>query len=121
MIIDISDSTFKDILNDEKLFLPIRWDGSDFSSALGELFNYYIKKFETLIPDSTNDFHRVKANIKDIKRTCGLINKAVDHYLNGFPSKAYSSFERAMILLMDTPLKIYQKSIIEQFKTPSTR
>lgn len=121
MIIDISDSTFKSILNDENLFLPIRWDCSNFSYTLGDLFNYYIKKLETLIPDSANDLNCAKSYIRDIKKTCGLINKAVEHYLNGFPSKAYSAFKRTMTLLMDNPLKIYQKSIIEQFKTPSTR
>ena len=47
MILDISSSTFKDIMNDENLFLPIRWDGLDFLSTLDSLFNYYIKKLET--------------------------------------------------------------------------
>lgn len=42
MIFDISDATFRNVLNDERLFLPIRWNGSDFSSTLNCLFNCYI-------------------------------------------------------------------------------
>ena len=30
MILGISDTNFKKILNDEQLFLPIQWDGIDF-------------------------------------------------------------------------------------------
>jgi len=31
MILDISDSAFKKIFDEENLFLPIRWDGTDFA------------------------------------------------------------------------------------------
>ena len=54
-------------------------------------------------------------NVESINLICCLLLKAVDHYLNGFPSKAYSSLEQVMDLLMDKPLKIYQKSVMEQF------
>ncbi len=43
-------------------------------------------------------------------------SKTVSHYLNGFLSKAYSSFERSMNIFMDRPLRIYQKSVTEQFE-----
>lgn len=115
MIIDISDSTFKDILNDKSLYLPIRWNGSDFASTLGNLFNHYINQIELLSNKSSNNFNPINVNIKDIKRVCGLLLRTVNHYLNGFPSKAYSSLERVMDLLTNKPLKIYQKSVLEQF------
>lgn len=121
MILDISDSSFKKVLNDKKLYLPIRWNGSDFNATLDKLFNHYIKQIE-LLPDEKDGFYdRVRANLKDIKRVCGLLIKAVNHYHNGFPSKAYASFERAMNLLMVTPLKIYQKSVMEQFEFSGSR
>lgn len=121
MIIDISDSSFRKVLNDKELYLPIRWNGSDFNTTLDKLFSHYIKQIE-LLPDENSSFdHRVRVNVKDIKRVCGLLLKAVNHYHNGFPAKAYSSFERAMNLLMETPLKIYQKSVLEQFELPSDR
>jgi len=31
MILDVSDAAFKNKLNDKKLYLPIRWNGSDFA------------------------------------------------------------------------------------------
>lgn len=116
MILDISDASFKKLLNDKELYLPIRWNGFDFSATLNNLFDHYIKQIETLPNKKEHLYHPAHANLEDIKRVCGLLIRAVNHYLNGFPSKAYSSFERAMTVLMDKPLKIYQKSVIEQFE-----
>ena len=45
MILDISDSAFKNILNDDQLFLPIRWNGVDFSETL-EKHNAAVKTFQ---------------------------------------------------------------------------
>lgn len=118
MILDISDATFKNVLNDKGLYLPIRWNGSDFATALDNLFIHYIKQIELLSSERGHFYNPIQANVKDIKRVCGLLTKAVNHYLNGFPSKAYTSFERAMKILMNKPLKIYQKSVMEQFETP---
>lgn len=121
MILDISDASFKNMLNDKELYLPIRWNGSDFATTLDNLFNHYIKQFELLSNEKDHLYNPIRANVKDIKRVCGLLIKAVNHYFNGFPSKAYASFERAMDLLMDKPLKIYQKSVMEQFEIPGDR
>lgn len=116
MILDISDSTFKNVLNDKSLYLPIRWNGSDFASTLDNLLNHYINQIESLSNENSNHYNLINVNVKDIKRVCGLLLRTVNHYLNGFPSKAYSSLERVMGLLMDKPLKIYQKSVMEQFE-----
>lgn len=121
MIFDISDSNFKNILNDEALYLPIRWNGSDFSATLNNLLNHYIKQLENLSNVSLPSHNSIRVDLKDIKRVCGLLIRAVNHYLNGFPAKAYSSFERAMDLLMINPLRIYQKSVMEQFEVPGNR
>lgn len=112
MILDISNSEFKKLFEDKKLFLPIRWDGYDFLHTLNGLFDYYIKKLD-LLPD---DGHDIRVDTEVVKRACGLLSKAVSHYLNGFPSKAYSSFERSMNIFMGRPLRIYQKSVTEQFE-----
>lgn len=121
MILDISDATFKKVLNDKELYLPIRWNGSDFATTLDNLFNHYIKQIKLLPSEKGHLYNPIQVNIKDIKRVCGLLTKAVNHYLNGFPSKAYTSFERAIKLLMGKPLKIYQKSVMEQFEIPGYR
>lgn len=121
MILDISDASFKNVLNDKELYLPIRWNGSDFAATLNNLLNHYINQIELLPNERDYLYDSVQVNVKDIKRECGLLTKAVNHYLNGFPSKAYTSFEQAMKILMDKPLKIYQKSIMEQFEIPENR
>ena len=59
--------------------------------------------------------NHVKVNITKIKSLCGSLNKVMTHYLNGFPSNAYISFNEVMNILMDNPLKIYQKSSTELF------
>lgn len=115
MILDISDDSFKDILNDKQFYLPIRWDGVDFASTLDRLFNHYIKRLEMMRNKEERFFSHIRINVKDIKRVNGLLIRAVNNYLNGFPSKSYATFERVMDLLMQTPLKIYQKSVMEQF------
>ena len=48
MIIDISNSQFKQIFNDERLYLPIRWAGDDFASVLEELYHLYQKRIDKL-------------------------------------------------------------------------
>lgn len=117
MILDISDVSFKNVLNDEKLFLPIRWDGADFNITLDNLFNYYIQQLE-LIEEKEGYYttRHINLDIKKIKRVCGLLKRAVEYYLNGFPSKSYKTFEKVMQIMMDKPLQIYQKSVLEQFE-----
>lgn len=115
MILDISDATFKNILNDKSLYLPIRWDGNDFSSTLNSLFNHYINCLEMLSSEKPIYGVAVRVNVENIKKVCGLIIKAVNDYLNGFPSKSYTSFNKIMSILMEQPLRVYQKSAMEQF------
>lgn len=120
MIIDISDSTFKNILKDERLYLPIRWDGNDFSTTLSVLFNHYMKKLE-YAENEKGSYSSTHIDIHKIKRVCGLIIKSVDYYFNGFPSKSYETFNRAMQILMHNPLKVYQKSVMEHFEKSYNR
>lgn len=63
-----------------------------------------------------NNGHDVRIDSKVVKKAYGYLLKAVAHYLNGFPSKAYKSFHDSMKFFMNTPLRIYQKSAIEQFE-----
>lgn len=54
-------------------------------------------------------------DVKGIKRVAGWLIKSTNDYLDGFPAKASLRFQRAMEVLVQTPLKIYQKSVMEQF------
>lgn len=83
-----------------------------FLQTLNGLFDYYIKKLD-LLPNNGYD---VRVDSKVVKRACGYLSKAVAHYLNGFPSKAYSSFKSAMNIFMDKPLKIYQKVLLNNLR-----
>ena len=118
MIIDISDSTFKEIFTDERLFLPIRWDGLDFSDTLEKLLDIYIEHVKKFVPqnemaDQSSDLSSIIVQIEYIKE---LLLESVRYYLNGFPARAFHFFKHAMSILMQTPLEIYQKSVLEQFE-----
>lgn len=110
MTFDISDENFRKLFNDQQLYLPIKWDGQDFSKALKELYAHYIDKLS-----ATDLFwcEKIKENIHNIKRICNLIDRSVSHYLNGFPSKSYRTFCRSMNVLWNKPLEIFQKTSVE--------
>lgn len=114
MILDISNSTFRQIFNDPRLYLPIQWDGIDFEGTLEKLFNVYISNIDRNITADAHKSESTKTS-HSIKQICGFIKKSIGSYLDGFPSKAYSELEKAMNVLVRTPLRIYQKSIFEQF------
>ena len=107
MILDISDLSFRKIFDDPSFYLPIRWDGNDFAKTLGELFECYILKTQAMYP---------KANVKDIRRDCDLIIRAVKHYLNGYPDKAYNSIENLMPRMMSSSVRNYFQMEIDEFQ-----
>ena len=116
MILDISDSAYRNILNDEQLFLPIRWNGDSFPETLDSLFSRYIRRLEEVFANGPSNHNNAHTYVKEIKRITGLLIKTTNHYLNGFPAKAFSTFEKVMGILAQTPLKVYQKSVIKASK-----
>jgi len=108
MILDISDFAFKQIFEDQRLHLPIQWDGVDFTGTLGKLFNTYIGSFDRILAkeDKRGDKSQSTHSVKQI---CGLIRNSVGSYLDGFPSKAYIELEKAMHLLVRTPVEDLSK------------
>jgi len=72
------------------------------------------------------DEQRSKYNwrcLENIEMVCSSILKAVNHYFNGFPSKAYDCFEDVMRILMVESYwqKIWlQKAIVTSFSTTTT-
>lgn len=67
MIFDISDANFRDILNKEKFYLPIRWDGANFSMTLEKLFDSYIKELE-IYADNPNIYRNgIRIDMKKSK------------------------------------------------------
>lgn len=121
MILDISDTSFKNILDDKELYLPIRWNGSDFESTLDNLFNHYIHQIELSAVGQVGNYGDIEVDVKEVQRVCRLLRKTVEYYLNGFPAKAYSTFGKVMTVLMREPLKVYRKSVTEQFEDSGNR
>lgn len=105
MIIDISSNEFKNIFKNEKLHLPIRWNGDDFIKSLKRLYSDY----HDLVMESYSE-----EVAQEVKYNYSIIIKAVKCYLNGFPARAYSKFKTLMETLMVQPLQLYEKSIYEQ-------
>lgn len=123
MILDISGKNFQSIFDDKNFHLPIQWDGeingSSYIQKLEELFDNYLKKvgqFSSLyIAPSNSQNEQIDPNI--IKGICKSIISVVKAYLDGYPYNAYSNFNKLMNRLDRTPLKIYSKSIHEQFES----
>lgn len=113
MILDISDSTFRHIFSDPKLYLPVQWDGSDFAETIAGHFSTYINNVENSLAAKEHGGNNIET-VHAVKKICGWIKYSVETYLDGFPSKAFAELEKAMHLLVETPFKIYQKSIFEQ-------
>lgn len=114
MIFNISDHEFKRIFSCKDLHLPIRWDNNDFSNTLKNLYDKYL-----YIVEQERHNEALTPNIRVIdyklKRVCNLLVSIVKQYLNGFPAKAFQTFNELMSLLEKTPLKTYYKSFTEQF------
>lgn len=117
MILDISDSEFKDIFGDAQFHLPIRWDGTDFNDTLQKLFEEYLWRVDSRLThkkfisgsSEINDFY------DEIESACRLILDAIKRYLNGLPSEAFYSLSKAMKVFMEQPLQVYYKNADEQF------
>lgn len=116
MIIDISDSQFRRIVSDSRFSLPIRWEGEGFLHSLNELYDAYLQIVIQESEHPEEDRALIDVDISSIRRVCGGITEAVKQYLNGFPADAFAKFSEVMRILVAEPLKVYQKSVLEQFE-----
>ena len=83
MIIDISNSKFRQMFSNEQLYLPISWEGNDFVSTLEKLYHTYQCQLEKHIDNDENILY------ENVKACCAIIIKAVKAYLDGFPSESF--------------------------------
>lgn len=79
---DFRESFSKVLHNCEKL--PIRWDGKDFYKDLEKRLQKYKESLEGIS----------NINLEKIDEVNQLILSAVEHYLNGMPSKAYDQISK---------------------------
>ena len=117
-IFSIDKNTFKAILKNEELYLPIRWNNNNFVLTLQKLYREYTseirKQFQT---NGYNSVDTKKCEDK-IKKVCDLIIEVVKAYLNGLPAEAFKKFDKVMKTLNVTPLKIYGNNDVKQFNYP---
>lgn len=107
-IFDISDNKFLNIMRDPRLALPIRWNGGDFGHTLNDLFCYYISKVTAEMRKGPRG--KTGSALVCLHIVTQTITKAVEEYQNGFPAKAYDTFQDLMEKLAQKPLRVYEKS-----------
>lgn len=111
MIFDISDSEFMHIMQDPRFNLPVRWDGRDFENAVSNLLDEYINelcRFTKAYCPATSCY--VRADIGSIQFVCDMLKQCIHEYHKGFPAAAFKTMAKVMNCLMETPLRVYQKS-----------
>lgn len=106
MAFDVSDQAFKKVFDDERLFLPKRWDGVDFKNELDSLFDHYKHQLTYIKTEKTSRPQIVTAD--DVYETTSSLVKTVQAYLNGYPARAYALFSELMDKIIKVPLIIDQ-------------
>lgn len=110
MIFKFENRKYEKLMQMPFMQLPKSWDGIDLKQSLEYLFELYIEEATSLLENS-------QAQINIIKTICDGIIKTIDAYYKGYPVKAFEEFNEVMKILIDYPIKIYQKSgWIEAFK-----
>ena len=117
MILDISDASFRKILDDNQLYLPIRWTGDDFLTTTERLFHRYINRLKSVKDEDDRAYLRISVNLDKIEYVTAMLAETIRHYLNGFPAKSYNTFEQAMGVLVQNPFLLYDNSTNECFNS----
>lgn len=124
MILCLADQDFLDLMEHERLHLPMRWDGKDFEAALSEVLDAYISELRSFsdLDRGEESYSSIRADLSQIISICGEIRACVREYHNGFPSRAFAIFSLIMERLMQTPLEVYQKTgSIKMFREDDLR
>lgn len=112
MIVCLAEREFRELMQDKRLHLPMRWDGKNFETALSEVLDTYISELRSYydIQDEYREHPCVDVDIPEIASICNEIISCVQEYHNGFPSRAYLILSQVMDSLIQSPLDIYQKT-----------
>lgn len=100
-MLTIDKAKFDDLIKEDFLELPIKWDGKDFYETLNNLFEDYIDLLSK---------HLSPRDLNKVEIICNNLLKCVEEYHKGFPSESYKTFTRVMEKLYNQPLKIYPKT-----------
>lgn len=111
-LFDFSEDQFKCIIDRPQFALPIRWDGRDFESVLYKLLKDYCEAVSAKMHESwetdKDPENRLRdwAAFQDIDQICSYLKKCVSQYNSGFPSRAFSFFQKIMDILVCFPLNV---------------
>ncbi len=112
---------FVDIFSKKMFFLPVRWDGKNYSETLKTIYDDYCFNFKSLFlyNDSIQNLY------SDVKNICSKILTALKEYLDGKPSQAFAVFDELFReVLMANQFSIYEKLVdpnILENKTETNR
>lgn len=102
MLFSIIKEHFIEIMEDEMLQLPKRWDGKDFYKTLHKLY----KDYEDIL-----SLYMKKKEVNKVKTITRNILKIIEAYNDGFPADAFKILsDKVMPKLMSEPLKVYPKN-----------
>lgn len=124
MIVCLAEREFLDLMKNEQLHLPLRWDGKNFETALSELLDAYISELRSYyeLHQNRDGYSHINVDIPEIASICGEIKSCIQEYHNGFPARAFIIMSQIMEKLIQTPLDIYQKTgAIDQFNEDQLR
>ena len=107
MFIDISSSDFRGVFEQELFHLPKRWDGKDFRSSVETLLGNYRRELRHAVGGTEYDKRQEFEELDDL---CNGIVDTIESYFNGYPAKAFKQFSSVMEVLMQHPLRTYQKT-----------
>lgn len=115
MIFNISDSQFKHIMSNQKFHLPIRWDGKDFKNSLNCLYDEYLSELESCYNKNKDnalslELEKFNTDLKEMTFICNRLLYCIKRYNAGFPADAFDGLNCVMNILMEHPLKVYQKT-----------
>lgn len=113
MIFNISDNQFKRIMCNPNFNLPVRWEGRNFERAISDLLDEYINELLLFGEDKDPDneyFMNIEVDTDKICLISDLLKRCIREYHQGFPSNAFRTMKRIMNVLIERPLKVYQKS-----------
>lgn len=109
MIVYLASSNFQRLMKNPKLHLPIRWDGRDFEKALENLLDEYYLEIDAYCSNDET-YNSIEINRDRITLIGNGIVRAVKEYHDGYPERAYRHLNRVMRILIEKPIREYQKS-----------
>lgn len=79
MILCLADREFRELMDNPRLHLPMRWDGSNFETALSDVLDIYVSELRNYYESGqeTENCYGVRVDIPQISSICSEIKSCV--------------------------------------------